>query len=294
MLGADSGNTQASHCDPPTPQPQSTRPNYDYTSLNRHLYCRRDNTQSMERQSREEPLICRRAYRRCRSCGIGSACQLRRKSPELSFTVLEARAVSGGTWDLFRYPGIRSDSDMYTYSYGFKPWVKNLPSLTATPFLSTFVKRQTSMTSIDISATTTRSCQLSGLQLTIFGQLPLLVPTLNPINEEPLIIRCRFILSCSGYYDYDQGYTPEFAGIDDFQGEIVHPQHWPEQLDYKNKRVVVIGSGATAVTLVPTMSEDTASLVMLQRSPTYIANVPGEDPWLKPLISFCLLVGYFV
>ena len=102
-----------------------------------------------------------------------------------------------------------------------------------------------------------------------------------------LTIRCRFILSCTGYYDYEQGYTPEFAGIDEFQGEIVHPQFWPEQLEYKDKRVVIIGSGATAVTLVPSMANDTASLVMLQRSPTYIANVPAEDPWLNPL-SKCL------
>ena len=105
-------------------------------------------------------------------------------------------------------------------------------------------------------------------------------------GEEQLAIRSRFILSCTGYYDYEQGYTPEFAGVDDFQGEIVHPQFWPEQLDYKDKRVVVIGSGATAVTLIPSMANDTASLVMLQRSPSYIANVPAEDPWLKPLSKF--------
>ena len=104
--------------------------------------------------------------------------------------------------------------------------------------------------------------------------------------EEQLVIQCRFILSCTGYFDYQQGYSPEFAGVDDFQGVLVHPQFWPEQLDYKDKRVVIIGSGATAITLVPNMAADTASLVMLQLSPTYIANVPAEDPWLKPLSKY--------
>jgi len=218
--------------------------------------------------------------------GIGSACQLRRRSPELSFTILEARTVSGGTWDLFRYPGIRSDSDMYTYSYGFKPWV-NKSAIADGDTILEYIREAAD--EHDLNQHIRYNHKVVSAQWSSTDNLWTVTVTRSDTqsdNEEPLIIRCRFILSCSGYYDYDQGYTPEFAGIDDFQGEIVHPQHWPEQLDYKNKRVVVIGSGATAVTLVPTMSEDTASLVMLQRSPTYIANVPGEDPWLKPLIKF--------
>ena len=215
--------------------------------------------------------------------GIGSACQLRRKSPELSFTVLESRAVSGGTWDLFRYPGIRSDSDMYTYSYGFKPWVKKSAIADGDTILE-YIREAADEYDLNRhirynhKVVSAHWCSTDNLwTVTAARSQP------QSDTEEPLTIRCRFILSCSGYYDYDQGYTPEFAGIDDFQGEIIHPQQWPEQLDYKNKRVVVIGSGATAVTLVPTMSKDTASLVMLQRSPTYIANIPAEDPWLKPL-----------
>ena len=218
--------------------------------------------------------------------GIGSACQLRRKSPELSFTVLESRAVSGGTWDLFRYPGIRSDSDMYTYSYGFKPWVKKSAIADGDTILE-YIREAAD--EYDLNRHIRYNHKVVSAQWSStdnFWTVTAARSDPQSDTEEPLTIRCRFILSCSGYYDYDQGYTPEFAGIEDFQGEIIHPQQWPEQLDYKNKRVVVIGSGATAVTLVPTMSEDTASLVMLQRSPTYIANVPGEDPWLKPLIKF--------
>ena len=219
--------------------------------------------------------------------GVGSACQLRRKSPELSFTLLEARAVSGGTWDLFRYPGIRSDSDMYTYSYGFKPWTDKSAIADGDKILN-YIREAAD--EYDLNRHIRYNHKVVSAQWSSTDNLwTVTVARSEPQsdNEEPLTIRCRFILSCSGYYDYEQGHTPEFAGIEDFQGEVVHPQHWPEQLDYKNKRVVVIGSGATAVTLVPTMSEDTASLVMLQRSPTYIASVPAVDTWLKPL-SKCL------
>lgn len=174
---------------------------------------------------------------------------------------------------------------MYTYSYGFKPWV-NKSAIADGDTILEYIREAAD--EHDLNQHIRYNHKVVSAQWSSTDNLWTVTVTRSDTqsdNEEPLIIRCRFILSCSGYYDYDQGYTPEFAGIDDFQGEIVRPQHWPEQLDYKNKRVVVIGSGATAVTLVPTMSEDTASLVMLQRSPTYIANVPGEDPWLKPLIK---------
>jgi cation diffusion facilitator CzcD-associated flavoprotein CzcO len=218
--------------------------------------------------------------------GVGSACQLRRRSPELSFTILESRAVSGGTWDLFRYPGIRSDSDMYTYSYGFKPWV-NKSAIADGRTILEYIRETAD--EYDLNQHIRYNHKVVSAQWSSTDHLWTVTVTRSDTqsdNEEPLTIRCRFILSCTGYFDYEKGYTPEFAGIDDFQGEIVHPQFWPERLDYKDKRVVIIGSGATAVTLVPSMAGDTASLVMLQRSPTYIAKVPAEDPWLKPLAKY--------
>jgi cation diffusion facilitator CzcD-associated flavoprotein CzcO len=214
--------------------------------------------------------------------GIGSACQLRRSMPELSLAILEARAVSGGTWDLFRYPGIRSDSDMYTYSYGFKPWTDKSAIADGDSILN-YIREAAD--EYDLNQHIRYNHKVVSAHWCSQDKL-WTVTVVRSDGEEQLAIRCRFILSCTGYYDYKQGYTPEFDGIDDFQGEIVHPQFWPEQLDYKDKRVVVIGSGATAVTLIPSMANDTASLVMLQRSPTYIANVPAEDPWLKPLSKF--------
>jgi cation diffusion facilitator CzcD-associated flavoprotein CzcO len=218
--------------------------------------------------------------------GVGSACQLRRRSPELSFTILESRAVSGGTWDLFRYPGIRSDSDMYTYSYGFKPWV-NKSAIADGGTILEYIRETAD--EYDLNQHIRYNHKVVSAPWSSTDHLWTVTVTRSDTqsdNEEPLTIRCRFILSCTGYFDYEKGYTPEFAGIDDFQGEIVHPQFWPERLDYKDKRVVIIGSGATAVTLVPSMAGDTASLVMLQRSPTYIAKVPAEDPWLKPLAKY--------
>ncbi|MCL4104470.1 UNVERIFIED_CONTAM: hypothetical protein GTU68_047432 [Idotea baltica] len=212
--------------------------------------------------------------------GIGGACQLRRNSPDRSFTIFESRTASGGTWDLFRYPGIRSDSDMYTLSYGFKPWRKKSSIADGNSILDYIreaakeydiephIRYRHTVVSANWSAQDSRWC----------------VTALRGDTGESITINCQFILSCSGYYDYDKGYTPEFPGSDDFKGEVFHAQHWPEDLDYKDKRVVVIGSGATAVTLLPEMSKDTASMTMLQRSPTYIASVPARDAmaeWLR-------------
>lgn len=211
--------------------------------------------------------------------GIGAACQLRRNCPGQTFMILESRTVSGGTWDLFRYPGIRSDSDMYTYSYGFKPWrdkssiadgkkiLNYIREAAAEYDVEQHIRYQHKVVAADWSSADNRW----------------LVTAERSDTGKQVRINCKFIFSCSGYYDYEQGYTPEFAGIDDFRGKVIHAQHWPEQLDYLGKRVVVIGSGATAVTLVPAMSRDTASLVMLQRTPTYIADVPAEDPMADQL-----------
>ncbi|MFT6050933.1 MAG: cation diffusion facilitator CzcD-associated flavoprotein CzcO [Halioglobus sp.] len=212
--------------------------------------------------------------------GIGGACQLRRNSPERSFTILESRAASGGTWDLFRYPGIRSDSDMYTLSYGFKPW-RNQSSIADGGSILDYIREAAKEYDVESHIRyhhTVVSADWSA------NESRWHVTAQRSDTGESVTISCQFILSCSGYYDYEAGYTPDFAGRDDFKGKIIHTQHWPDELDYKDKRVVVIGSGATAITLVPQLSKDTASMTMLQRSPTYIASVPARDAmaeWLR-------------
>lgn len=206
--------------------------------------------------------------------GIGSARHLQRECPQHSFTLLEARDTLGGTWDLFRYPGIRSDSDMYTLGYTFKPWV-NPKSIADGPSILDYLREAAQETGVDkhirygIKVRGASWCSESATWT---------VTAEKTDSGEPMEFRCNFLLMCSGYYDYDQGYTPEFAASEEFAGQVIHAQHWPQDLDYKGKKVVVIGSGATAVTLVPQMSRDTAQITMLQRSPTYIASVPGEDP----------------
>ena len=211
--------------------------------------------------------------------GIGGACHLRRSSPDRSFMILESREASGGTWDLFRYPGIRSDSDMYTFGYGFKPWSDKSSIADGHKILS-YIREAAAEYDVEQHIRYQHKVVSASWSST---QSRWLVTAERGDTGEQVTISCQFIFSCSGYYDYDQGYTPEFAGIDSFKGQVIHAQHWPEQLDYQGKRVVVIGSGATAVTLVPAMSQDTASLVMLQRTPTYIASVPKEQPLAETL-----------
>jgi cation diffusion facilitator CzcD-associated flavoprotein CzcO len=211
--------------------------------------------------------------------GIGGACHLRRNCPDRSFMILESREASGGTWDLFRYPGIRSDSDMYTFGYGFKPW-SDKSSIADGHKILRYIREAAA--EYDVEQHIRYQHKVLSANWSSTNQRWLVTAELGDTGEQ-VTIDCQFIFSCSGYYDYDQGYTPEFAGIDKFKGQVVHAQHWPEKLNYKDKRVVVIGSGATAVTLVPTMSKDTASLVMLQRSPTYIASVPKEQPLAEKL-----------
>ena len=211
--------------------------------------------------------------------GIGGACHLRRSSPDRSFMILESREASGGTWDLFRYPGIRSDSDMYTFGYGFKPWSDKSSIADGHKILS-YIREAAAEYDVEQHIRYQHKVVTASWSST---QSRWSVTAERGDTGEQVTISCQFIFSCSGYYDYDQGYTPEFAGIDSFKGQVIHAQHWPEQLDYQGKRVVVIGSGATAVTLVPAMSQDTASLVMLQRTPTYIASVPKEQPLAETL-----------
>lgn len=209
--------------------------------------------------------------------GIGAACHLRREVPERSVLVLEARDAIGGTWDLFRYPGVRSDSDMFTLGYDFKPW-RSPKAIADGPAIRRYVRETAAEYGVDrLIRYGHRVVAASWSSETARWT----VETETADGTETL--SCRFLFMCSGYYRYDEGFTPVWPGLGDFAGEVVHPQHWPESLDWTGKRVVVVGSGATAVTLIPAMAERAAHVCMLQRSPTYISALPGEDPVAKRL-----------
>jgi cation diffusion facilitator CzcD-associated flavoprotein CzcO len=214
--------------------------------------------------------------------GIGGACQLRRNCPNHSFAIFESRATSGGTWDLFRYPGFRSDSDMYTYSYGFKPW-KDKSTIADGHKILSYIREAAAEYDVERHIRYQHKVVAANWSSTDRRWLVTAQRGDASDSSEQVTISCKFVFNCSGYYDYEQGYTPDFKGIDDFKGQVIHSQQWPEDLDYQDKRVVVIGSGATAVTLIPAMAKDTASIVMLQRTPTYIASLPSEDPMAKNL-----------
>lgn len=204
--------------------------------------------------------------------GIGAAYRLMTECPTKSFTVLEARGSIGGTWDLFRYPGVRSDSDMFTLGYPFYPW-RAAKALADGAAILEYIREVSTKFGIDPhirfhhkikKASWSSDAQRWTLEA--------------DVNGEAKTLRCKFLYLCAGYYSYDEAHNPEFPGRERFKGQIVHPQWWPEDLDYSGKRVVVIGSGATAVTLVPAMAEKAAHVTMLQRSPSYIASLPAEDP----------------
>lgn len=206
--------------------------------------------------------------------GIGAAVHVQRECPGKSYVMLERRPNIGGTWDLFRYPGIRSDSDMYTLGFRFKPWTSR-KAIADGPSILNYLRETVQEFGLkdhirhEHSATKASWDSATGLW-TIEG-------THGP-NNAPLKMTCSMLFSCTGYYNYDKGYTPDFPGADTFRGKIVHPQHWPQDLDYQGKKTVVIGSGATAVTLVPAMIDNGAGHVtMLQRTPTYMASRPAED-----------------
>ncbi len=211
--------------------------------------------------------------------GIGMACHLRRDCPNRSYVVLERREAIGGTWDLFRYPGIRSDSDMFSFGYHFRPWTGD-KVLADGPSIRRYVQETAEAYGVD------RHIRFGRKGLDAAWSSDLGLWTVNVLNEatgKKEKYTAGFVVGCTGYYNYDAGYRPDFAGEQDFKGEIVHPQHWPEQLDYRGKRVVVIGSGATAITLVPSMAGEAAHVTMLQRSPTYILSVPSVDPLARNL-----------
>ncbi|MGB4854878.1 MAG: NAD(P)/FAD-dependent oxidoreductase [Candidatus Dechloromonas phosphoritropha] len=220
--------------------------------------------------------------------GIGAAVHLRRQCPARSVVILEGRTNIGGTWDLFRYPGIRSDSDMYTLGYSFKPWtlakaIADGPSILK--YLNEAAREEGIHDKIRFGHHVTAAAWDSGAARWLV--------TMQHDGKD-LRLSCNFLHMCSGYYDYAAGFTPEFAGRERFAGRIVHPQHWPADLDYRGKRVVVIGSGATAMTLVPTLTRDAGQVTMLQRSPTYVISRPAEDRFantLKRLLPPMLAYG---
>ncbi|WP_051476579.1 NAD(P)/FAD-dependent oxidoreductase [Arthrobacter sp. Br18] len=208
--------------------------------------------------------------------GIGAAYRLRTECPGKTFAVLEARESIGGTWDLFRYPGVRSDSDMFTLSYPFRPWTGARSIVDGASILS-YIRDTAADTGVQDSIRFRTRLVSAAWSSADARWLLTLEVTGNDGVPERRVMTCGFLYSCTGYYRYDRGHEPSFPGIDDFQGEVVRPQFWPKDLDYTGKRVVVIGSGATAVTLVPSMAHDAAHVTMLQRSPSYIVAVSGRD-----------------
>ena len=205
--------------------------------------------------------------------GIGAACRLQTDAPGMSYAIVEARGAIGGTWDLFRFPGVRSDSDMFTLSYPFRPWtraraiaggdeiLRYLRETAAAHGIDRRIRYHSRVVRADWSGDEAR------WQVTVE----------QTSSGEHSTMTCRFLYLCSGYYRYDEGYTPTWPGRDDFAGVVVHPQHWPADLDVAGKRVVVIGSGATAVTLVPAIARAAERVTMVQRSPSYILSLPGRD-----------------
>jgi cation diffusion facilitator CzcD-associated flavoprotein CzcO len=211
--------------------------------------------------------------------GIGAGYHLQQNSPRRSYVILEGRGTIGGTWDLFRYPGIRSDSDMYTLGYRFRPW-REARAIADGPSILKYVRDAASDYRIEEKIRYHHMVKrarwsTSDSRWTVEAER-------GPARE---IVRftCNFLFMCSGYYDYKQGHAPTFEGQEAFGGQIIHPQHWPEDLDYAGKRIVVIGSGATAVTLVPELARRAAHVVMLQRSPTYVVSRPAEDAFANRL-----------
>lgn len=205
--------------------------------------------------------------------GIGMACHLKQHSPNKTFAILERRQAIGGTWDLFRYPGIRSDSDMASFGYDFRPW-DGLSILADGTSIRQYIN-QTAQ-EFDVQGKVHFSLKIVHANWNSSQQY-WEVEALNEQTQERIHYSCNFLIPCTGYYNYDQGYQPEFNNQAEFKGNFLHPQKWPENLDYQNKKIVIIGSGATAVTMVPAMSEKAAHVTMLQRSPSYIFSVPSVD-----------------
>jgi monooxygenase len=206
--------------------------------------------------------------------GIGAACHLQADCPQKTYAVLEARESIGGTWDLFRYPGIRSDSDMYTLGYSFRPW-EQAKSIADGSSILDYI-RQTAGDH-DVERHIRFGHRVVRAEWST-ADARWSVEATRTDTGETVSLTCGFLFTCSGYYRYEEGYTPDFPGIESFRGQVVHPQQWDEDVEHAGKRVVVIGSGATAVTLVPALSELAEHVTMLQRSPSYVVSLPAEDP----------------
>jgi len=215
--------------------------------------------------------------------GIGAACHLQRHCPDRRYAIIEAREHLGGTWDLFRYPGVRSDSDMHTLGYSFRPWRGEkaiAEGATILQYLEDTAREHGLDRQIRYGHRLTRAAWSTDEALW--------TATVARDDAEPLTIRARFLLMCGGYYDYAAGHQPDFPGLERFRGRLVHPQHWGEDIDWAGKRIVVIGSGATAVTLVPALAERAAHVTLLQRSPTYMISRPSVDALeqhLRPVVG---------
>jgi cation diffusion facilitator CzcD-associated flavoprotein CzcO len=218
--------------------------------------------------------------------GIGAAAHLTREQPDKSYLILEARDAIGGTWDLFRYPGIRSDSDLHTFCYAFKPWLEDRAIADGEAILH-YVRETATEHGVEQHIlfghkVAAASWSTDEARWTVTAE--------RGPDTEAVTLTANWLFCAGGYYRYDSGYVPELPGVDRFDGRIVHPQFWPEDLDYEGKRVVVIGSGATAMTLVPAMASKAANVTLLQRTPTYVVSVPAVDPieqrlkkWLGPV-----------
>jgi monooxygenase len=206
--------------------------------------------------------------------GIGAGHYLETECPWADYAILESRDAIGGTWDLFRYPGIRSDSDMFTLGYSFRPW-DGEKSIADGPSILQYIRDTATEAGIDKKIRFNHRIVAADWSTTD-GRWNITAQRTD--RDEVVHLTAGFVFSCTGYYRYDHGYQPDFPGMDRFGGTIIHPQAWPDDLDFTGKRVVVIGSGATAVTLIPSLAETAAHVTMLQRSPTYIASLPAKNP----------------
>jgi len=212
--------------------------------------------------------------------GIGAACHLQARCPGLSYAVLEAREAIGGTWDLFRYPGVRSDSDMHTLGYSFQPW-RGAKAIADGASILRYVRETAAEHGVDRRVRFRHRVRRAAWSS---AEARWAVEAERTDTGDAVRFTCGFLLMCSGYYSYAEGHAPAFPGVHRFKGTVVHPQFWPEDFDHAGKRVVVVGSGATAVTIVPAMAEAAAHVTMLQRSPTYVVALPAEDriaDWLR-------------
>jgi len=223
--------------------------------------------------------------------GVAAAYYLQSRCPTKTYAILEGRGVSGGTWDLFRYPGVRSDSDMHTLGYAFRPW-RAAKAIADGPAILQYVRETAALYGIDKRiryhhrlrrADWSSDQAMWTVEVERTPDQPDSADSVGVADHEVITLTCNFLFMCTGYYTYEQGYTPSWPGVDRFAGQIVHPQFWPDDLDYAGKQVVIIGSGATAVTLAPALAGTAAHVTMVQRSPTYIVARPSEDPvanWL--------------